>query len=93
VGTSPSVYVGAAFGEHLFTIKNIAFTRILLDQGICVTMMVFAAAPSDKCQNAISSSGHDHFDDAGEPHLNQHRQMPIPQAAYATWQAENRSRD
>ncbi|MFA5385297.1 MAG: hypothetical protein WC364_11670 [Eubacteriales bacterium] len=33
----------AAFGQHLFTIKNIAFTRILLDQGVFVTLLVFAA--------------------------------------------------
>jgi len=27
-GTTPSVYAGAAFGQHLLSIKNIAFTRI-----------------------------------------------------------------
>jgi hypothetical protein len=43
VGAAPSVYDGAAFGQHLLTIKNIAFTRILLDQGIYVGMIVFAA--------------------------------------------------
>jgi hypothetical protein len=39
----PSVYDGAAFGQHLLSIKNIAFTRILLDQGAYVAMIVFAA--------------------------------------------------
>lgn len=43
VGGAPSVYDGAAFGQYLFSIKNAAFTRILLDQGIYVTMIVFAA--------------------------------------------------
>jgi hypothetical protein len=43
MGSPPSVYDGAAFGQHLFSIKNIAFTRILLDQGVYVAMMVFAA--------------------------------------------------
>ena len=43
MGSPPSVYDGAAFGQHLLSIKNIAFTRILLDQGAYVAMMVFAA--------------------------------------------------
>lgn len=43
VGHAPSVYDGAAFGQHLFVIKNVAFTRILLDQGIYVAIIVFAA--------------------------------------------------
>jgi hypothetical protein len=43
VGHAPSVYDGAAFGRHLYAIKNIAFTRILLDQGIYVAMIMFAA--------------------------------------------------
>jgi hypothetical protein len=43
VGSPPSVYDGAAFGQHLLSIKNIAFTRILLDQGVFVTLLVFAA--------------------------------------------------
>ncbi len=44
MGSSPpSPYDGAAFGQHLFMIKNIAFTRILLDQGVYVTSLVFAA--------------------------------------------------
>ncbi len=43
MGSPPSVYDGTAFGQHLLSIKNTAFTRILLDQGVYVTMMVFAA--------------------------------------------------
>ncbi|MGO8733980.1 MAG: hypothetical protein ACLQVM_14500 [Terriglobia bacterium] len=43
MGSPPSVYDGAAFGQHLLSIKNIAFTRILLDQGVYVAIMVFAA--------------------------------------------------
>ncbi len=43
VGQAPSVYDGAAFGQHLLAIKNVALTRILLDQGIYVGMIVFAA--------------------------------------------------
>ena len=43
VGSPPLVYDGAAFGQHLLSIKNIAFTRILLDQGVFVTLLVFAA--------------------------------------------------
>jgi len=35
VGSPPSVYDGNAFAQHLFTIRNVALTRILLDQGIC----------------------------------------------------------
>ena len=33
VGSSPSVYDGHAFAAHLFDIKNVAFARILMDQG------------------------------------------------------------
>lgn len=43
MGSPPSVYDGAAFGQHLLSIKDIAFTRILLDQGVFVTLVVFAA--------------------------------------------------
>ena len=32
IAAPPSVYDGAAFGQHLLSIKNVAFTRILLDQ-------------------------------------------------------------
>lgn len=34
IGSPPSVYDGAAFGQHLFTIKNIALTRVLLAPAI-----------------------------------------------------------
>jgi hypothetical protein len=37
------VYDGRAFAQHLFAIKNVAFTRILWDQGIYVCMLIFAA--------------------------------------------------
>ena len=43
LGSPPSVYDGAAFGAHLLAIKNVAFTRILLDQGVYVSMLIFAA--------------------------------------------------
>ena len=38
-----SVYDGAALGKELFGIKNIALTRILLDQGVYISMLVFAS--------------------------------------------------
>lgn len=43
VGEPASVYDGEALARHLFGISNIALTRILLDQGIYVAMMIFAA--------------------------------------------------
>jgi hypothetical protein len=43
LGDYPSFYDGAGFARHLFAIKNIAFTRILMDLGIYVSMLVFAA--------------------------------------------------
>ena len=43
VGSSPSVYDGGALAQHLFDIHHLALLRILLDQGIYVSMMVFAA--------------------------------------------------
>lgn len=43
VGDPPSVYDGDAFARHLFNIQNVAFTRILMDQGIYVALMIFAA--------------------------------------------------
>lgn len=46
VGSPPSVYDGHGFAQHLFAIKNVAFTRILMDQGIYVSMLVFAAVHS-----------------------------------------------
>jgi hypothetical protein len=42
-GSPPSVYGGAAFGQHLFTIQNVVFTRILADMGLSVAFMVFGA--------------------------------------------------
>jgi hypothetical protein len=43
VGNPPSVYDGRGFAQHLFDIKNVALTRILMDQGIYVSMLVFTA--------------------------------------------------
>jgi hypothetical protein len=42
-GSPPSVYDGLATSQHLKAISTIAFTRILLDQGVYVCMLVFAA--------------------------------------------------
>jgi hypothetical protein len=42
-GPLVSLYDGAALGRDLFRIHNIVFTRILLDLGYYVTLMVFAA--------------------------------------------------
>jgi hypothetical protein len=44
VGSAPSVYDGRGFAQHLFDIKNVALTRILMDQGIYLSMLVFAVA-------------------------------------------------
>ena len=43
LGHAPSVYDGSGFARHLFDIKNVAFTRILMDQGIYASMLIFAA--------------------------------------------------
>jgi hypothetical protein len=43
VGKQPPAYNGAAFAEHLFDIKTVALTRILMDLGIYVALMLFAA--------------------------------------------------
>ena len=43
VGSPPSVYDGSGFAQHLFDIKHVAFTRILMDQGIYASMLIFAA--------------------------------------------------
>jgi hypothetical protein len=42
-GNPPPVYDGFATSQHLRAIRTIAFTRILLDQGVYVSMMIFAA--------------------------------------------------
>lgn len=42
-GPVPSVYDGAAYADHLKSIHTIAFTRVLLDQGVYVSMLAFAA--------------------------------------------------
>jgi len=56
VGSSPSVYDGRAFAQYLFDIKNVAFTRILMDQGIYVSMLVFAAGLRDLIGQARSET-------------------------------------
>jgi hypothetical protein len=43
IGDPPSIYDGAAFARHLFSIKNVVFTRILFDLGIYVALMLFGA--------------------------------------------------
>jgi hypothetical protein len=40
---SVSVYDGAALGQEMFRIRNVVFTRILLNMGFYVAAMVFAA--------------------------------------------------
>jgi hypothetical protein len=43
IGHAPSVYDGQAYAGHLKAISSIAFTRIVLDLGVYVSMMIFAA--------------------------------------------------
>lgn len=43
VGTPPPAYNGAAFAEHLYAIRTVAFTRVILDLALYVAMMIFAA--------------------------------------------------
>lgn len=43
IGAPPSVYDGAGYARHLFAIRTTALVRVLMDQGIYVAMMVFAA--------------------------------------------------
>ena len=53
VGKAPSSwYDGAAWGHYLFTIHNVALTRILMDLGIYVAIMVFAAGFSQLIRQA-----------------------------------------
>jgi len=56
VGSPPSVYDGRGFAQHLFAIKNVAFTRILMDQGIYVSMLVFAAGLRHLIRQARATS-------------------------------------
>ncbi len=55
-GIAPSVYDGAAFGQYLFTIRNVVFTRILLDMGLYVAFMVFGAGFSHLIRRARPES-------------------------------------
>lgn len=43
LGNPTSFYDGAALARHLRDIETVAFTRILLDQGLYVCMMIFVA--------------------------------------------------
>ena len=43
IGGAPSFYDGDALARHLYDIRTTAFIRILMDQGIYVSMMIFAA--------------------------------------------------
>jgi hypothetical protein len=56
VGSTPSVYDGRGFAQHLFDIKNVALTRILMDQGIYVSMLVFAAGLRHLIRQARAAS-------------------------------------
>jgi hypothetical protein len=47
-----SVYDGAALGRSLYRIQNIVFTRLLLDMGLYITGMVFAAGFRDLIRRA-----------------------------------------
>ena len=49
---SISMYDGAAVSRSLYRIHNIVFTRILLDMGLFITGMVFAAAFRDLIRRA-----------------------------------------
>jgi hypothetical protein len=49
---SISVYDGASMAQNLFNIRNIVFTRILLDLGLYAAMMVFAAGFSHLIRRA-----------------------------------------
>ena len=51
-GTPPSVYDGAALGQHVFTIQNVVFRRLLLDTGLYVAFMVFGAGFSHLIRRA-----------------------------------------
>jgi hypothetical protein len=54
---SISVYDGAGMAQDLFRIQNIVFTRILLDMGLYVAMMVFAAGFSHLIRQARPEYG------------------------------------
>ena len=43
IGGAPPVYDREALARHLYDIRTTAFIRILMDQGIYVSMMVFAS--------------------------------------------------
>jgi hypothetical protein len=43
VGGAPSTYDGSATAQHLYSIRAVAFTRIVLDLGVYVAILIFAA--------------------------------------------------
>lgn len=43
IGGAPSFYDREALARHLYDIRTTAFIRILMDQGIYISMMIFAA--------------------------------------------------
>jgi hypothetical protein len=43
IGGAPRFYDSEALARHLYDIRTTAFIRILMDQGIYVSMMIFAA--------------------------------------------------
>ena len=43
IGGAPPFYDSEALARHLYDIRTTAFIRILMDQGIYVSMMIFAA--------------------------------------------------
>ena len=43
IGGAPPFYDSEALAQHLYDIRTTAFIRILMDQGIYVSMMIFAA--------------------------------------------------
>jgi hypothetical protein len=49
---SVSTYDGAALGRELFRIQNVVFTRILLDIGLYIAAMIFAAGLSQLIKRA-----------------------------------------
>jgi hypothetical protein len=49
---SVSAYDGAALGRELFGIRNVVFTRILLDIGLYIAAMIFAAGLSHLIKRA-----------------------------------------
>ena len=64
IGGAPPFYDSEALARHLYDIRTTAFIRILMDQGIYVSMMIFAAGFRHLVQRArpesdwLSTGGH-----------------------------------